>query len=128
MELATQVASGIHASDTDLCTNVGSMRVLSEWTLPMSSMVGSPMSQSPMFMIVLRENDTRCKNTKPMPESTVKEFQMSREHDDFHFVDVDIQRNTENLCWVNSNRCNFNHVHICHTKLTVQTTFQRTHD
>ena len=52
MELATQVAPGININVTNLRANFESMRVL--WkrdSISMSSMVGSPLSRSPMSMI-----------------------------------------------------------------------------
>ena len=52
MEPGTQAVPGINTSETDLRTNFGSMRVL--WkcdSISMSSMVGSPLSRSPMLMI-----------------------------------------------------------------------------
>ena len=52
MEPTTQAVPGINTSETDLRTNFGSMGVL--WkrdSISMSSMVGSPLSRSPMLMI-----------------------------------------------------------------------------
>ena len=51
----------------------------------MSSMVGSPLSRSPMLMLCFYVYDTRCKTTKSLLEAIVKEFNMSRKQDDFVF-------------------------------------------
>ena len=84
--LATQVAPGINTYVTNLRVNFDSMRVLwTKYSISMSSMVGSPLSRSPTSMICSTRMTLRCKTTKLLLDTIVKEFNMSRKLDDFVF-------------------------------------------